>query len=318
MRSLAVTAENFENQRQAVKEERRLRLDNQPYTWVFFEAPHLTYDSTTCFSYAHSIIGSMDDLDAAQVADVQEFFDLHYAPNNATLTIVGDFDPPEAKQLVEQYFGSIPRGNDTAPVRCEWGIGTAADQIEREDPHATLPMVAVTYRIPGHSDADTPALQILDLIVGTGESSRLNRALVREQQSALQAQSFVLPRRSASTFMLMAVANQGADPATIKDQLDAVVTRILEEGVSEEELDKAKNAYRSGDIFGRQTTMQVAENIQHYARYHDSLDEIHTDLDAYMAVTRSDVQRVARKYLIPENSFTINDVPPFTSQPAVP
>jgi predicted Zn-dependent peptidase len=84
MRSLVVNAENFENQRQAVKEERRLRVDNQPYTWVLFEAPHLLYDSTTCFPYAHSIIGSMDDLDAAQVADVQAFFDLHYAPNNAT------------------------------------------------------------------------------------------------------------------------------------------------------------------------------------------------------------------------------------------
>jgi zinc protease len=118
--------------------------------------------------------------------------------------------------------------------------------------------------------------------------------------------------------MVLAIANQGVEPTTLKDQLDAAVARILAEGVTEEEIEKAKNAYRSSDIFGRQTTMQIAENIHHYAHYHDSLDEIHTDLDAYMAVTADDVQRVAQKYLAPENSFTINDLPPSASQPAVP
>src|SRR3990172_4098179 len=123
MRSLAITEENFENQRQAVKEERRLRVDNQPDAPALSEGITLLYDSTTCFAYAHSVIGSMADLDAAKVSDVQAFFDLHYAANNATLTVVGDFDPAEARQLIRQYFGALARGGEPAPLSCGQQFG---------------------------------------------------------------------------------------------------------------------------------------------------------------------------------------------------
>src|SRR5688572_18867786 len=108
MRSLAITDSNFANQREAVKEERRLRVDNQPYAGALFEGVYALADSTGCFPYAHSIIGSMDDLNAAKTPDVKAFFDLYYAPNNATLTVVGDFDTPATKALIQQYFGDIP------------------------------------------------------------------------------------------------------------------------------------------------------------------------------------------------------------------
>src|SRR5688572_2573225 len=110
MRSLAITDSNFTNQREAVKEERRLRVDNQPYASSYFDGIYALADSATCFPYAHSIIGSMDDLNAAKTADVKAFFDLYYSPNNAILTVVGDFETAEAKRLIEQYFADIPRG----------------------------------------------------------------------------------------------------------------------------------------------------------------------------------------------------------------
>ncbi|MCZ6756383.1 MAG: pitrilysin family protein, partial [Gemmatimonadetes bacterium] len=297
MRSLAITQENLDNQRETVKEERRLRLDNQPYAWAIFEAPYLTYDSTSCFSYAHSVIGSMANLDAAGVENVQMFFDLYYAPNNATLTVVGDLDPREARELIRQYFGDIPPAQDPPAPSCDWSVGTEAQEMVRPDPLANLPMVAVAYRFPAHDDVDTPALSLLDLILGSGESSRLNRALVRENKSALQAQTLMMPRRLSSTLLVLAIANQGTTVDDLKQQIHDEVERIAREGVTEEELQKAKNAYRSRNVFGRQTTYQVAEQVQHFVHYHRSLDDMHTDLERYLSVTRDDILRAAGKYL---------------------
>ncbi len=310
MRSLAITQENLDNQRETVKEERRLRLDNQPYAWAIFEAPYLTYDSTTCFSYAHSVIGSMDNLDAAGVEDVQAFFDLYYAPNNATLTVVGDLDARETRELIHQYFGDIPAAQDPPAPSCDWSVGTEAQEMVRPDPLANLPMVAVAYRFPAHDDVDTPALSLLDLILGSGESSRLNRALVRETKSAVQAQTLMMPRRLSSTLLVVAIANQGASIADLKQQMHDEVERIAREGVTEEELQKAKNAYRSRNVFGRQTTYQVAERVQHFVHYHRSLDDMYTDLERYLSVTRDDILRAAGKYLARENSYTFLLVPP--------
>jgi len=310
MRSLAITQENLDNQREIVKEERRLRLDNQPYAWAIFEAPYLTYDSTTCFSYAHSVIGSMDNLDAAGLEDVQAFFDLYYAPNNATLTVVGDLDARETRELIQQYFGDIPAAQDPPAPSCDWSVGTEAQEMVRPDPLANLPMVAVAYRFPAHDDVDTPALSLLDLILGSGESSRLNRALVRETKSAVQAQTLMMPRRLSSTLLVVAIANQGASIDDLKQQMHDEVERIAREGVTEEELQKAKNAYRSRNVFGRQTTYQVAEQVQHFVHYHRSLDDMHTDLERYLSVTRDDILRAAGKYLARENSYTFLLVPP--------
>src|SRR6266481_3024918 len=125
MRSLAITQENFDNQRQAVKEERRLRVDNQPYQAAFTEGLTWPFDTMTCFPYAHTVIGSMADLDAAKLPDVQAFFDTYYAPNNATLVVVGDFNPFELRRLVNAYFAGIPSHAAPEPVRCEGRVAVS-------------------------------------------------------------------------------------------------------------------------------------------------------------------------------------------------
>jgi predicted Zn-dependent peptidase len=310
MRSLAITEENFENQRQAVKEERRLRVDNQPYQPAFTEGVPLLYDSTSCFGYAHSVIGSMADLDAAKVSDVQAFFDQYYAPNNATLVVVGDFDPAEVRGLIRQYFGDIPRARTLAePARCEYSFAVGPKRRVWEDPHANLPAVVIAYRLPPHRDADTPALTLLSTILGGGESSRLHRALVRQSRSALGAGAQGLTRSGPGVFFAFAIANQGVAADTLERQLQAEVERIRTDGVSEEELTKARNTVRASNILGMQTTLQVAERIQHYAHLHGSLEEMATDLDRYLAVTSENIRQVAEKYLVPANSFTIVVVP---------
>lgn len=309
MRSLAITAENFENQRQAVKEERRLRVDNQPYAPALVEGMAMLYDSTDCFAYAHSVIGSMADLDSARVEDVQAFFDLYYAPNNATLTVVGDFDPGEAKRLIQQYFGDIPRGRDPPPVECRYRFDVGPLRKTWEDQHANLPAVIVAYRIPPHDHADTPALRHLSTILGAGESSRLHRSLVRDSKTALGAGSQLQSRRGPGVLLVFAIANQGVSAEALERQLLAEVARVRDQGVSEEEVTKARNDYRAGTIFGMQTTMSVSQQLQHFAHFHSSLDEIHAELDKYLAVTGSDIQKAARTYLVPENSLTITVIP---------
>src|SRR5216117_2684880 len=194
MRSLAITEQNFENQRQAVKEERRLRVDNQPYAAAFTDGLTWPFDSTSCFPYAHTVIGSMADLDAAKLPDVQAFFDSYYAPNNATLVVVGDFAPSELRSLVNQYFAGAPSHPVPEAPRCDAATtGSASKRREVHDAQANLDALLRIYRIPEHRHADTPALEILNIILGQGESSRLNVSVVRRDKAAVAAGAILNP-----------------------------------------------------------------------------------------------------------------------------
>jgi predicted Zn-dependent peptidase len=304
MRSLAITQDNFENQRQAVKEERRLRFDNQPYTAAFIDGVTWPFDSAGCFAYAHSLIGSMADLDAAQLPDVQAFFQMYYAPNNATLVVVGDFNPAELRRLVNAYFAGVRGHPAPEPVRCDWRAGGGGRRREVRDAQANLDAAFRFYRIPTHRSADTPALEILNLILGQGESSRLNVAVVRRERAAVATGAFLNPTGSRNGPGVMAafgIVNQGI-PADHMDSLIGVqLDSIRANGITADELAKAKNVLRASFITNRETTLGKAEELHHYRMFHDSIDEINTDLDRILAVTIDDVRRVANTYLDPAN-----------------
>src|SRR5438094_5814727 len=171
MRSLAITDEPFQNPREPVKEERRLRVDNQPYSPAFIDGMTWPFDSAGCFAYAHTVIGSMDDLNAAQLSDIRAFFDTYYAPNNATPILVGDFKPLELRRYVNQYFSEIPRHTGPPAVSCRSRLSPGVERREVTDARANLPAVLRIYRAPPHADADTRALEPLNVILGQGESS---------------------------------------------------------------------------------------------------------------------------------------------------
>jgi len=313
MRSLAVNDSNFHNQREAVKEERRLRVDNQPYSAAIVEYANLAFDSTSCFPYAHSVIGSMEDLNAAKTEDVQAFFKQYYAPNNATLTVVGDFDPAEAKRLIDQYFGPIPSGAQPPPVACDQKFNTGTIRRRVTDTKATLPATLQVYRIPAYSHADTPALELLATILGQGESSRLNRSLAREAKAAVQAQAFVNPfgpRLGPGMFMGFAIANQGVRVDSVDALLSAQIARLTSEGVTEAELTKAKNLYRADQITDRQRALNVAEALQTSNMFLGDPNAINTNLERYMKVSVDDVKRVAATYLRPDNAVILIVTPP--------
>jgi predicted Zn-dependent peptidase len=312
MRSLSITKENFENQREAVKEERRLRVDNQPYTGAIFEGMYALADSGTCFPYSHSIIGSMDDLNAAKTEDVKAFFDLYYAPNNATLVVAGDFETAAAKKFITDYFGGIPRGQDAPTVACNQPFGSGQIRRRWPDAKANLPGVLLAYRIPEYKHADFPALSLLATILGQGESSRINKAVVRDLKLAQFSVSLLnpaSPRRGPGVFLTLAVVNQGVVVDSLEQALAAQVGRIATEGVTTAELDKARNAYRTGLITQQQQALARAEAIQAARMFMGDAEAVNTDWRRFMAVTIDDVKRVAKMYLVPENSLALLIVP---------
>jgi len=312
MRSLGITKENFENQREAVKEERRLRVDNQPYSGAIFEGMYALADSGRCFPYSHSVIGSMDDLNAAKTEDVKAFFDLYYAPNNAILTVAGDFEVAAAKQMITQYFASIPRGQDQPAVSCDQPFGSGQIRRRWPDAKANLPGVLLAYRIPEYKHADFPALSLLATILGQGESSRINKAVVRDHKLAQFSVSLLnpaSPRRGPGVFLTLAVVNQGVDVDSLEGALSAQVARIASDGVSAAELSKAQNSYRTGLITQQQQALARAEALQTAHMFLGDAAAVNSDWKRFIAVTVDDVKRVAKAYLVPENSLALLIVP---------
>jgi len=308
MRSLAITQENFENQRETVKEERRLGVDNRPYAAAFSDGLAWPYDSAGCFAYAHTVIGSMDDLNAARLPDVQAFFDTYYAPNNATLVVVGDFRPAEVRRLVNAYFGGIPSHPAPESVRCDWRVGPGAKRREVRDAQANLDAALRFYRVPEHRSADTPALELLNLILGQGESSRLNVAVVRRDKAALGTGTFVSPggsRNGPGVWVAFGIVNQGISVEHMDSLIGMQLDSVRANGVTAEELEKAKNILRAGFIDNRETTLGKAEELHHYLQFHDAVEDINTDLGRILGVTADDVKRVANTYLDPANLLTV-------------
>ena len=312
MRSLAVTQANLDNQREAVKEERRLRFDNQPYVGIFVDSLAIIYDRGSCFSYGHSLVGSMADLNAAQIEDVQAFFRQYYAPNNATLVVVGDFAPADARQLISQYFGDVQRVPDPPPVQCDQTFNAGAIRRRAVDKNATIPAVLAFYLVPPVSSADYPALELLSTILGQGESSRLNRAVVRAAKAGAAVQSLlnpVGPVRGPGLFGSLVIGSQGVPIDSAEAVLTREVAKVVAGGVSAEELSKAKNVHRANTISGRQRALNVAEAVQFASMFLGGADKVNDDIARYDAVTTADVKRVAATYLRPDNSLTLVIVP---------
>lgn len=306
MRALRITEENMKREVEVVKEERRLRVDNQPYGTSQLDALYYAaYDLETCFPYGHSVIGSMEDLDAAELPDVQEFFDLYYAPNNATLVVAGLFDEAEARQLIESYFGDIPRGGEAPEPVCETPFRHFPTEQVIEDTNAQLPAFWASYGGVEAGHEDSYALSLLASILGQGESSRLNQRLVQQERAALVAGMFGIFRRGPGLILTQAIANQGTTAEALGALLDEEIERVRTGGVTAEELEKAQNRYRAGAVLGRQSVMGRAEALQWHNHFLGDPGAITTEMERYMAVTLEDVQRVAQRYLDPANRAVI-------------
>ena len=208
MRSLKVTQENLDNQRNAVQEEKRLRYDNQPYVTAFLRMNELIFANP---ANAHSTIGSMEDLDAATIDDVKEFFRIYYAPNNAVLTVVGDFDNDEARALVEKYFANIPSQPDPPPVDVSEPEAVAIREETFHDPLAPAPAFVLGWKIPARRTPDFYALSLAGTLLFEGDSSRLYQKLVKGDESVVSIEGGVDERRGPSALYIFALPKPGEE-----------------------------------------------------------------------------------------------------------
>jgi len=307
MRSLVLTSEKFENQRETVKEERRQRVDNEPYGEAFLASDTLCYDG---YPYGHTVIGKMVDLDAAEVQDVQDFFDKYYCPANAVLVIVGDIDQKKALEMVKEYFGDIPSGTASEVPQWDEPMFKGERRQVIDSPKANVPAAFMSYMVPPHAQADQPALSLLNNLFVDGESSRLHKRLVKDEEAAFGVFGWNDGRLNNGLFRIIVAANAGVDVGSCESMIYEEIEKVQNEGISEQELTKLKISFRSGFVSGRQTVINKAEALHHYTLYHGDTSYINKDLDAYMAVTADDIQRVAKKYLVRNNATVITAVPP--------
>ena len=306
MRSLKITEENFNNQRDAVKEEKRLRYDNQPYINAFLRISELIFANP---HNAHSTIGSMEDLDAATVEDCREFFRVYYAPNNAVLSIVGDFDRDVARKLVEEHFAAIDP--QSAPPRVD--VSEPDEVAQRADTYrdrfAPSPAFVLGWKAPARRDADAYALSLAsDLLVG-GESSRLYQKLVKDDESVLAVQGGYAERRGPSSFYIFALVKQDQDPEQIRATVLDEIRRLATEGPTPQEMEKLRNGLLNDSIRALQSTMYRAQRLAEYALYDGDPQLINTDLDAYLAVTAERIRDTVLRYLDTDNRVTLEIVP---------
>ncbi len=294
MASLVVNEENFKKEREVVKEERRLRFENPPYGMLAEWVLAATFQT---YPYKYLPIGSMEDLNAATAADVKEFFDTFYVPNNATLVVVGDIDPKVTLEQVKKHFGKIPRSKDVPTVTATEPQQKELRVVEKTDPKAPLPAVASAFKLPSRGHADSYALQIAFDILSTGESSRLYRKLVYEEQSAVAAQAQLLVLEGPSVGFLFGVANQGKDVKDVAKSIRAVVDGLAAAPPSADELTKVKNTIVSRLVIGRQTMQEKADDLGEAASLLGEPERYNTELQKYQAVTAADVQRVVKEYL---------------------
>jgi predicted Zn-dependent peptidase len=307
MRSLAITQANFENQRQTVMEERRQRIDNQPYVPSMLRINELAYGEY--WPYAHSTIGDMQDLVDAPLEAVQQFFDTYYAPNNAVISIAGDFDPNEAMRLVEKHFGGIPSRDTPAFDPPPMTPQTAEQRETMYDPNATLPAFHLAYHIPASRTPDHYALEMMALILGDGESSRLYQRLVKRDEICQEIAVATDDRRGPDLFSVWAVMASGHPVDKAQQAVFAELQSVAEKGVTERELQKAKNRVSAAFVFGLQTNMSRAQNLAEFELYWGDANLLKLELDHYLAVTVDDIKRVAATYFTPENRTVLDVLP---------
>lgn len=306
MRSLAITKENLDNQRNAVQEERRLGVDNQPYGKSSEVQQGLLYDN---FAYKHTVIGSMEDLSAATVEDVSEFFKMYYAPNNAVLVLVGDFKTEDALARIRKSFEGIPRQPTPPPVDMTEPEQTAERRATVDDVLARAAQLDLAFKaVPGNT-ADFYALQVLAAALGSGQSSRLYQKLVKEKEMVTNTGTFMSERRGPGALYGFAVVKAGVKMEEVEAAFYAEIERVKKEPIADWELQKAKNTTRRNFINGLQNSLSRAITLGQYTTYYGDPNLINTRLDKVAAVTKEDVQRVANKYLRDTNRTVVITIP---------
>ena len=312
MRALAITPENLENQRQAVKEERRQSVDNQAYGQTSEKLEELVYDN---FAYHHPVVGSMADLDAASVDDVKQFFKTYYAPNNAVVALVGDIDTKDALAKAKKYFGNIPSQEPPKRVDLSETPKDGERRAALTDPLARAVRIDIAYRIPPSGQSDARALGVAATVLGGGggrggggNNSRLYRKLVDEKQIASQVSCSTDRRAGPGIFHISATLQPGKTPQEAEAMIDEEIAKLHAEPVTAQELQRVRASLRRS-AENRVTALSRAQALADAAAVYDDPERVNTEIDAQMSVTAADIQKAVKSSLVKSNSVVVVTTP---------
>lgn len=306
MRSLRINQANFDNQRQTVQEERRQNYDNRPYGRTAETVLATAYDN---FAYKHSTIGSMEDLNAATVEDAADFFRTYYAPNNAVLSLVGDFKPEIALGLVKKYFENIP--SHPPPPAPDMTEPEQKGERRRtlEDVFAQAPRIDIVYKIPPGNNPDAYALKVLGQVLSGGLSSRLYQKLVKEKEAVLNVSAGPDERRNTSLFWITMMVRPGVPLTEAETLVFEELERAKSDPIADWELDKTRMQLRRQHAQGLYSTRSRANILGRYAVYYNDPELINTVWQKISQVSKADLQRVASAYLTESNRTVVTTMP---------
>lgn len=295
MKHLDVSERNFENQRAVVKEEYRMRVANAPYVPAELRLQELVFQGY--WPYEHSAIGNMADLDAAKLEWVRAFHATYYAPDNAVVSVSGDFDPDGALAMIRKYFGDAKAVKPTPFAPGKLPEQTAPREAIVEDPHATLPAILDGWAIPPSRAPEHYALELAAMVLTDGESSRLHRALVRERGVAIEVQAGTNDHRGPDMFEVTCKLAGAAKPNDVAKLLDAEVEKLGDKGPTDAEMDKVKARLASRFVLGLQSNIARANLLAEFELYWGDATLLNAELPRYLAVSKDEVRRSVAKHL---------------------
>src|SRR5436309_3703281 len=311
MATLRIDKDTFTMEREVVKEERRMRIDNQPYGRL----QEIIYDQAfTTHPYKHPTIGSMKDLEAASIEDVRDFYHTYYVPPNATVVLVGDFETPQAMDLVAKYLGRVPKAERPVPRDIpKEPPQTQEKRVTLKQPWP-LPAVVVAYHITYDGNPDSYPLHIAAKVLSDGQSSRIYKKLVYEKQIAVAAFGNANLIEDPNLFYAVAIVQQGHTPEEASTALIAEIEKLKTEPISTRELQRSKNQFARDYILGRESNQQKASTLAHAVVIHHDIKTADGGFDIFQNISVADVQRVARTYFRPENRIVLTLMPSGANQ----
>ena len=293
----------IETQREVVKEEKRQRVDNQPYGSILAETVKRAFK---VHPYQWPTIGYIEDVNAAQDEDFMEFYKTFYVPNNAVLSIAGDLDIEETKKLVEKYFGGIPKGTQAIPRPTVKEPALAGEIRDTVYDNIQLPAVIQAYRIPEQTADDAYAIEMLTQLLSGGQSSRFYKRLVDQEQKALAALAFPFTLEDPGLALMYGIAAAGVDANEVEALMDEELEKVKSDDISDREFQKLKNQIENRFYSSNSSMAGIAEQLAQYEMYYGDANLINNEIDRYMKVTKDDIKRVANKYFNKDNRVVLH------------
>lgn len=301
-----IDEEGVETQRGVVKEELKQRNENTPYGSILNETFAHAF---TKHPYQWTPGGSPEYINQAKLSEFIEFYETYYVPNNATLSIAGDIDVEETKELVKKYFADIPRGEGEIPRPNIVEPEQTAEVRDTVYDNIQLPAVIMGYHTPAQGTEDYYAVSMLAQLLSQGESSRFNKTIKNEKEQAVFVGAFPLPTEDPGLALMFGIANMGVDPAALEASMNTEIEKMRNELITEKELQKLKNQVENDFIMGNGRVAGIAENLANYHVYYGDANLINTEIERYMNVTREDIQNAAKNYFKDENRVVLYYLP---------